>query len=117
MKRNKKAQIWLDYSVAYITQLRNNQPETMIVKPANALSNERDNGQSHIPYWAELSDIISACDEVVLYGPTNAKQDLLQILRANYLYAGIKIALQPAGNMSGQQEFFRSSCAEMSGCE
>jgi stalled ribosome rescue protein Dom34 len=118
MKINKKIGIWMDYSVAYITQLRDNMLETTIVNSHHpdqekGMDTDRSGGSRervYDQYYMKLGEIISDYDEVLLFGPGEAKQQLINRLRANYLFSNIKIELRPGYRMSRdeQHEFFRN---------
>ena len=43
-------------------------------------------------------------DEVVLFGPTNAKAELLNVLKADHRFENIKIEVQQADKMSDKQQ-------------
>ncbi|MCD6066145.1 MAG: hypothetical protein K0S33_971 [Bacteroidetes bacterium] len=117
MAGNKKTGIWMDHSVAYLTELRNGMLETSIINslhsnPEKGTDRDRSgNGmeQMYIPYYRRLGEVISNYDEVVLFGPTDARLELLKILRGNYLFSKIKIELKQAPKMSRdeQHDFFR----------
>jgi ADP-heptose:LPS heptosyltransferase len=55
-------------------------------------------------YYRKLGETIRNYNEVVLFGPTDAKTELLNILRADQRFAGIKIEIKPAGKMTENQE-------------
>ena len=40
------------------------------------------------------------CDEVILFGPTEAKNELLNLLRENHLFDKIKIEVKTADKMT-----------------
>jgi ADP-heptose:LPS heptosyltransferase len=51
-------------------------------------------------YYTKLGDIIRNYSNVVLFGPTEAKAELLNILRADHRFAKIEINVQPADKMT-----------------
>ena len=55
-------------------------------------------------YYKKLEEVIINYDEVILFGPTNAKVELLNILRANHLYREIKIYLEQTDKMTENQQ-------------
>ena len=63
--------------------------------------------QEYGKYYNEIADHLRHYDEVLLFGPTTAKEELYNILRDDAAYAGIKIHVKPADKLSEkQQEIF-----------
>jgi len=60
-------------------------------------------------YYKKLGDIIKNYQEVVLFGPTDAKQELLNLLRVDHLFENIKIDVLNSDKMteSQMQDFVR----------
>jgi hypothetical protein len=50
-----------------------------------------------------LGDVILDYEKVVLFGPTDAKNELLNLLLDNHLYDNIKIAVKPTDKMTESQ--------------
>ena len=65
--------------------------------------------QKQNTYYKKLRAIIKDFTEVVLLGPANAKSELFNFLRQNYLIDGIRIEVINADKMSDnkQHEFVR----------
>ena len=55
-------------------------------------------------FYKQLSEIIKNYKEVLLFGPTDAKVELHNILKANHLFANIKIDVKQADKMTEHQE-------------
>jgi len=122
MKTKRLLGIWMDHSIAHLTELRNGNPmtETIESKPKSPV-NEQDlyyKDESHMlnkeqsqlaAYYKKLSDIILDYDEVILFGPTDAKNELANILKDNHLFEKIKVVIQPADKMTEneQHEFLK----------
>lgn len=119
MKSIKQLGIWMDHSVANLIELSNDKMAKRTVKliPAfpgsvenlrlnESLINNKEN--DHIAdFYQKISDIIKKFDEVLLYGPTQAKTELFNQLKKNIHFDRIKIDVQPAENMTeNQQETF-----------
>jgi len=64
--------------------------------------------QNHLSdFYQKLSNVIKDYDEVLLYGPTNAKTELFNQLKQDIHFDRIKIDVQPADKMTdNQQEAF-----------
>ncbi|HEY3388422.1 MAG TPA: hypothetical protein VGK38_02545, partial [Prolixibacteraceae bacterium] len=50
--------------------------------------------------FKKLSDFMLDNDEVILFGPTEAKSELLNIVRDNHLFDHIRIEVKPADKMT-----------------
>ncbi len=55
-------------------------------------------------YYKKLSEVISHYDEVILFGPTNAKSELFNIIKEDHRFANIKIEVKQADNMTSNQQ-------------
>ena len=128
MKTKKQLGIWMDHSVACLTELTQDSlvTETVESKPKSQL-NPNDlyfKDESHqlnkeqgllSAYYKKLGEAIQNFDEVLLFGPTNAKSELLNQLKADHLFDKIKIDAVPADKMTEFQqqtfisEYFHSS--------
>ncbi|MBB6002596.1 hypothetical protein [Arcicella rosea] len=107
--------IWMDYSVAYLMEYTRDSMETEIME-SNINHENRDetlNRSESLLYnkeqlkqrrfYDELGDIIKKYDEVILFGPTDAKVELLNILEKNHHFDKINISIEEADKMSENQ--------------
>ena len=119
MKSVKQLGIWMDHSTANIMELSNGMviSKTMESTPAfpeqvenlrmdeSLMHNKEQNQTSE--FFKKLSHIINDYDEVLLFGPTNAKTELYNLLKDNRQFEKIKISVQSADNLTdNQQEAF-----------
>ena len=116
MKTKKHLGIWMDHSVAHLMQFADNvivtntidsQPNMMSdnqnIKRDESLVQHKE--QNHLTdFFKRLSDIIIDYDDVILFGPTDAKNELLNLLRANHRFEKIKIEIQNADKMTENQQ-------------
>lgn len=72
-------------------------------KSEKGMHNKEQSMQS--AYFKKLSDHILNFDEVLLFGPTDAKVELFNILQDDHRFANIKISVQPADKMSENQRY------------
>ncbi len=112
MKSTKQLGIWMDHSVAYLIKLTNGTIETNTIKSQPEVQGEEQivyKDESHSlnkekrqrsSYFKKLSDLILENDEVILFGPTEAKNELLNVLKENHLFDNIKIEVEPADKMT-----------------
>ena len=55
-------------------------------------------------YYKELGEIIRNYNDVVLFGPTEAKVELYNFLRKDHRFADIVIEIKPADKMTENQQ-------------
>lgn len=61
----------------------------------------------HMKYYREIGGHLKHYDEVLLFGPSTAKDELYNILRDDQAFAGIKIHVRSADKLApNQQEAF-----------
>lgn len=116
METEKKLGIWMDHSIAHLTGLTANTIKTKTItskftheekehsldKGEKNMHNKEQHQQSE--YYKSLSDEIKNYEEVILFGPTDAKVELLNVLRANHLFAKIKIEIKQTDKMTENQQ-------------
>jgi hypothetical protein len=116
MHTDKKLGIWMDNSSAHVMALTtadmetdivtsaftNEERETTLGRSEHIMHNKEQQQQS--VYYKKLSDIIATCDDVILFGPTNAKAELFNALKADPHFKKIKIEMQSADKMTEHQE-------------
>jgi len=115
MKTAKQLGIWMDHSVAHLMEISNSkivsttiesqpelQPEQQVVLKDESHSLNKEQGLLSA-YYKKLGDVILDYEKVVLFGPTDAKNELLNLLLDNHLYDNIKIAVKRADKMTNSQ--------------
>ena len=114
--------IWMDNSSAYLMEYTRDSIETETVESTfthqereeslsrseNVMHNKEQQRQRS--YYKELAEIIKKYDEVVLFGPTNAKAELFNILKEDHHFDNINIGVEDADKMTENQQhaFVRS---------
>ncbi|MDI1255463.1 MAG: hypothetical protein PSV16_05130 [Flavobacterium sp.] len=116
MKAIKKIGICMDHANANLIEFSDE------VKPTKTISadfdnqdkeetlqrseSEMHNKQQHkqIAYYKTLAHIIRDFDEVVLFGPTSAKSELLNFLRKDHLFDTIKIEVLNTDKITDNQQ-------------
>lgn len=111
MKTTKQLGIWMDNSTAHIIEFGQETPEIQVI---NSKYDGSTNGehqmhnkeqQVHAEYYKELGEVIKNYDEVILFGPTNAKVELSNILQEDHHFDNIKIETQAADKMTDNQQY------------
>jgi hypothetical protein len=116
MTATKKLGIWMDHSKAHLiefspepmeastieSKFTHEAKESSLERSETIMHNKEQHEQSD--YYKHLGEAIRKYDDVVLFGPTEAKSELLNVLRKNHLFEKIKIEVKPADNMSEVQQ-------------
>jgi nitrogenase subunit NifH len=116
IKAPKSLGIWMDHSNANLMEFTAEPIETKIIeskftheekeqslgKSEHIMHNKEQHQQSD--YYKKLGDAIRNYDEVILFGPTNAKTELLNVLRADHRFEKIKIETKQADKMTENQQ-------------
>jgi len=112
MKLTKQLGIWMDHSNAHLMKLVNGIIETNNIESQSEDDVDQQDAfkdESHIlnkeqgllsSYYKKLGDQILEYDEVLLFGPTEAKSELMNLLNVNHLFDKIKIEVKPADKMT-----------------
>lgn len=116
MSSLKRLGIWMDHSSAHLTKLTTPLFETTLIrsefthqvkesslaKSENLMHNKEQHLQSE--YFKNLSDMILNFDDVVIFGPTDAKIELFNILRSDHRFSKIKIGIKQSDKMTKNEE-------------
>ena len=116
MKTTKCLGIWMDHANANLMEFTCDPIETKIVhsKFTHQEKEETLNKSEHVmhnkeqyeerQYYNKLGDVIKNYDEVILFGPTQAKAELFNLLRADRSFEKIKIDVKHADKMTENQQ-------------
>lgn len=116
MKATKYLGIWMDNSTAHIIEFGQETVETEVInskftheereqslsKGENRMHNKEQQLQAE--YYKELGELIKNYEEVILFGPTNAKVELMNILKEDHHFDNIKIEVKSADKMTDNQQ-------------
>jgi nitrogenase subunit NifH len=115
-KAEKRIGIWMDHSTAHLiefttdplettsieSEFTHEQKEQSLNKSEHVMHNKEQHEQAG--YYKKLGEAIRNYDEVILFGPTNAKVELHNVLKKDHLFSNIKIETQQADKMSEPQQ-------------
>jgi len=117
MKLKKRLGIWMDHSSANLTELTKDSMITNTIESKPKLQvNEADlyyKDESHMlnkeqgklsDYYKRIGDVIKDYDEVILFGPTSAKNELVNILNDDHHFDEVKIEVKMADKMTENQQ-------------
>jgi hypothetical protein len=108
--------IWMDHQVAHLIQpdhattpttiIRNNfnhgVKESAMQKSENLAHNKEQ--QEQTAYYKKLGEIIIQFDEVLLFGPTDAKTELHTMLKEDRRFDKVKFHVTAADKMTENQQ-------------
>lgn len=116
MKLPKNLGIWMDHASANLMEFTANpagneaattefshlEREASLAKTEHIMHNKEQNHQSE--YYQKLGEVIRNYDEVILFGPTDAKVELFNTLKDDKHFANIKIDIKQADKMTENQQ-------------
>ena len=121
MKTISQLGIYLDHSVAIFLELKDDailhssissgftrdDKELALRKSENLMHNKENQEQSH--YYKNISNTIRNFQEVLLFGPTDAKSELFNLLKTNHFFNKKNIVVKGTDKMyeSQMDEFVR----------
>jgi hypothetical protein len=114
MNNIRKLGIWMDHSNAYLMELAN---DIIVQRVVSELANHetefnfykgeklihKKEQHLQLSYYKKIGDIIKKYQDVVLFGPTDAKYELLNQIKTDHLFEGIKIEVKNSDKMTEDQ--------------
>lgn len=116
MKSAKQLGIWMDHSIARLMELSNDIIVTNTLESTPAFPEQMENlrmdeslmhnkeQNQDKDFFKNLCDVIKDYDKVLLFGPTDAKTELFNIIKENRQFEKIKIEVKTADNLTKNQE-------------
>jgi stalled ribosome rescue protein Dom34 len=80
-----------------VSEFTHEEKELSLRKNENLMHNKE---QQQSSYYKKLGSAIKNSQEVVLFGPTSAKNELLNLLKADHLFENIKIEVKHSDKMT-----------------
>jgi hypothetical protein len=108
--------IWMDHLSAHITEFTVDPMKTTIIhsrfthevkeQTLHRSENIMHNKEQHeeLEYYKEIGNIIKNYEEVILFGPTEAKSELFNILSHDSHFSKIKIEIKQTDKMTENQQ-------------
>jgi hypothetical protein len=113
--KSKKLGIWMDHDHAHLVEFDEENLETKTV-PSHFENESRENHVTHgerhdlarhtqhrNEYFKALGQVIRNYPEVLLFGPTTAKSELLNILSGDHQFSRIRVQVAQADKMTENQ--------------
>jgi len=116
MTTKKSAGIWMDHASAHVMEITTGPDEAKVItskfthdekeeslgKSEHGMHNKEQHEQS--AYYKQLGEVIKNYEDVLLFGPTDAKVELFNLLRADHLFEKISIGIKQTDKMTENQE-------------
>ncbi len=114
MDTKKNLGIWMDHSNANFIDLNANKNQSItsqftfetkeeaLNKSESLMHNKRQ--QMHETYYKKIADEVLKYDNVLLFGPTDAKVELHNYLKQNLHFKNIKIELETADKLTDNEK-------------
>ncbi len=112
----KQMGVWMDHASAHLIVLKSDQMETKIIDSAFTSEEKKDtllkgekamhNKENHVQlaYYKSIAAEIKKYEEVLLFGPTNAKAELINFLKLDHHFDKIDIETRQTDKMTENQE-------------
>lgn len=121
METEKKLGIWLDHASAHLieytkgvtheriisSKFTHDEKEEVLDRSEHIMHNKEQGRQQ--AYYKEIGEAIKGYNDVILFGPTDARLELFNTLKTNQHFKNIKIEVQSADKMntSDQHSFVK----------
>jgi nitrogenase subunit NifH len=116
MTKGKKLGIWMDHASAHLMEYTIDPIETKVVtskftheakehslsRGEHLMHNKEQHQQAE--YYKKLGETIRNYEDVILFGPTDAKVELYNVLKADHNFHEVKIKVQQADKMTENQQ-------------
>jgi stalled ribosome rescue protein Dom34 len=117
MKNSKQIGICMDHSIAFLLEITNSKIIRTTISSEfthddKVFGFHKNENQMHtkeksllLDYYKKISAVILQFNEVILFGPTDAKTELLNILKVDHLFANIKIDIKNTDKMGKYNQY------------
>lgn len=117
MTTHKKIGVWMDHASARLMEYSTGRMGTEVINSSFTHDNKIStlNRSEHIMhnkeqheqagFYDSIGKVLLKYDEVLLFGPTTAKQELYNTLKENHLYAKIRFDVKEADKLTEYQQY------------
>jgi hypothetical protein len=113
---NNKIGIWMDHSIAHLMEYSKHPFEIKTIE-SDFTQQEKINslmkGEAHLhnkeqqlqsKYYKKLMTVVKKYKEVILFGPTDAKEELFNVIKSDNRFENIKIQVKQTDKMTAKQK-------------
>lgn len=107
MKPKNKLGIWMDHSIAHLMEFTSNHFEIETIESKFTKEEKMEalhKSESLSDYYKKISETIKDYKRVILFGPTNAKTELFDLLSEDYRFLKIKFEIKDTDKMTPNQQ-------------
>jgi stalled ribosome rescue protein Dom34 len=116
MKTKKQVGVWMDNSGAHVVKggyeqemvskhilsgFTHQQREHYLNRNENLMHNKEQQEQAN--YYKKIGDALKDSDEILIFGPTTAKDELANLIKKDAQFKTAKIEILPSDKMTGSQ--------------
>ncbi|MEO5889145.1 MAG: hypothetical protein ABIQ31_02775 [Ferruginibacter sp.] len=114
--KTKQIGIWMDHASAHLMALTSGTMETKIIDSKFTYKEKKDTlhkgekamhhkeAHEELAYYKAIAEGIKQYEEVLLFGPTDAKTELVNLLKSDHHFDKIDIEIRQADKMTENQE-------------
>lgn len=114
--KQKTLGIWMDHANAHLIAFTNGETDTETIELKSNSDNQEEvlykgertmhhkEQQEELAYYKKIASHIINYEDVLLFGPTDAKVELLNMLKADRHFDKIKIAIKQTDKLSDNQQ-------------
>jgi hypothetical protein len=114
MKIPKKLGIWMDHSIAHVIELQYHSIRSFTIESLSLQGEKQNFGQDESlkhnteqdqlsEFFKRLSTVIIGYPEVLLFGPTNAKTELYNLLKEDSHFNNIQFKIETTDKLTENQ--------------
>lgn len=105
--------IYMDHSIAHLMEFSTEEIDTKRIPATFSSEDDAFKGERHThhkeqheqaAFYKKLGEIMLNYEEVLLFGPTEAKDELFNLLKADHRFEKLKITVKTADKMTENQE-------------
>jgi stalled ribosome rescue protein Dom34 len=116
MKIKKRIAVWMDHTNASIIEFKENKPvllninsdfshldkEEILNRSEHMMHNKEQ--QKQLAYYKKIIDHLNDHEEILLFGPTNAKNELKNFLKTNHHFDSVKVDLRSSDKLTENEQ-------------
>lgn len=116
MKTGKRIGVWMDHASAHLMEFTTDPINTVKLESAFTQQAKEDSlekgehlmhnmeQQDQLAYYRKIETVLKPYTEVLLFGPTDAKLELFNLLKKDQHFNNTKFVIQAAGKLTENQE-------------
>ncbi len=113
MNAKQKIGVWMDYTTAHLMEFSTHPHEKQVITSALAQKKQaKEKSEKHVhtiekqvhtEYFKQIASALLPYDKILLFGPTHAKNEFFNLLRADHRFDAVKMSVQDTDKMTLNQ--------------